>query len=319
MPWEAVATHPECEGPAVVKSDTGELVACHSSMESAQQQVAALYAQTGEGRSGSGAIDITAFWEGLAAVPNLRSAQFTDVEMVEEGKGFRYRGHAAVFDEVATLTEIPGIGTATEEIKRGAFRKVLAQPRNIPLTLEHDRDKVLATTGSRTLRLSEDAKGLAVDATLPDTSLARDLKALVDADVVKGMSFGFVAGPQSTGNWTVERRSNGIHRVLSGFKRLLDVCATWDPTYPSATAQFRSLAVQYADDPALLQQILLGAHPAQLEDGAEEEEAATTGSELEPDSAATGAAEHRNRSVAARRRALSLIVLETGGIDDHAS
>jgi hypothetical protein len=155
-----------------------------------------------------------------------------------------------------------------------------------------------------------------VEADLPDTTLARDLKALVDSDVVKGMSFGFVTGPRETGNWTVSRRDGGLHRVITGFKRLLDVCATWDPTYPSATAQFRSLAVRYAEQPELLQQILLGASP-QLEDGADEGEAVEDAGELAGEVAASGVAEHR--SVAARKRALSFIVLTTGGIDDHAS
>ena len=262
-----------------------------------------------------------AFWEGLAAVPNLRSARFTDMEMVETSTGFRYRGHAAVFDEVATIAELPGLGKATEEIKRGAFRKVLQRPDNIPLTLEHDRSKVLATTESRTLTLAEDMKGLAVDAEMPNTSLARDLKELVDADVVKGMSFGFVAGPPNAGNWTAHRTAHGIHRVLGGFKKLLDVCATWDPTYPSATAEFRSLAVKYADNPELLQQILAGAYPAQLEEGAvelEDGEPAGEASPAEPDSGAT-VEELRSLSVAARRRALSFLVLTTGGIDDNAS
>ena len=264
------------------------------------------------------------YWEGLAAIPNLRSAKFTDMEMTETATGFHYAGHAAVFDEVAVLSEqVPGLGRATEEIKRGAFRKVLQRPDNIPLTLEHDQAKVLATTGSRTLTLEEDTKGLAVDATMPKTSLARDLKELVDADVVKGMSFGFVAGPPSAGNWTAHRTADGIHRALTGFKKLLDVCATWNPTYPSATAQFRSLAVRYAEQPELLQQILAGAYQVQLEDGAEVEQAVdedTGGDELtaeDLEDTATGVAEHR--SVAARKRALSFIVLTTGGIDDHAS
>ena len=264
------------------------------------------------------------YWEGLALIPNLRSARFTDMEMTETAAGFHYRGHAAVFDEVAVLSEaVPGLGRATEEIKRGAFRKVLQRPDNIPLTLEHDPAKVLATTGSRTLTLAEDMKGLAVDAEMPNTSLARDLKALVDADVVKGMSFGFVAGPPADGNWTARRTADGIHRALTGFKKLLDVCATWNPTYPSATAQFRSMAVKYAEQPELLQQILAGAYPAQLEDGAAAEMAADdedTSAELDAEAlepAATGVAEHR--SVAARKRALSFIVLTTGGIDDHAS
>src|SRR5205807_5944358 len=141
-----------------------------------------------------------------------------------------------VFDEEAVIDEIPGIGRLTESVQRGAFRKVLQQPANIPFTLEHDPKMVYATTRSKRLKLSEDTKGLAVDADLPDTSMSRDLFAMVEADVVSGMSFGFVTGPRS--NHQVEQRTNGCHRRLLGFKKLLDVCATWDPTYPSAEAQF---------------------------------------------------------------------------------
>lgn len=252
-----------------------------------------------------------AFFDALAGIPNLRSAALSDMEMSESNSGFRFRGHAAVFDEVATLGDVPGIGQVTEEIKRGAFRKVLQQSANIPLTLEHDPHKVLATTSSKRLTLQEDTKGLAVEANLPNTSLARDLYELVQSDVVRGMSFGFVTGPQSTKNWTVERRSNGMHRVISGFKKLLDVCATWDPTYPSATAQFRSLAMQYADSPELLQQVLMGANP-QLGDGAELEEEDTVEASAEHDSA-DGVAEHR--SVAARKRELTFYLLTNGGTE----
>jgi hypothetical protein len=46
MPWKVEQGH-GCSGAtpwAVVKSDTGEKVACHASKEGAQRQVAALYA-----------------------------------------------------------------------------------------------------------------------------------------------------------------------------------------------------------------------------------------------------------------------------------
>jgi HK97 family phage prohead protease len=63
---------------------------------------------------------------------------------------------------------------------------VLQHDANIPFTLEHDENRVLATTRSKRLKLAEDTKGLAVEADLPDTTLARDLHALVEADVVDG-------------------------------------------------------------------------------------------------------------------------------------
>jgi HK97 family phage prohead protease len=264
-------------------------------------------------------MDADAFFDALAAVPNFRTAAFSDLEMVPRGKGFRFQGHAAVFDEPALIDTIPGIGKLTEEVRSGSFRTVLALGANVPLTLEHDPKVVYATTRSGRLKLTEDTKGLAVDANLPDTSAVRDLKANVDADIVRGMSFGFVAG---AGNQQIERRPSGRHRILTGFKKLLDVCATWDPTYPSAEAQFRSMTMTLADSAESVQQLLMGAYPQLQAQGTEEEGTEETdppADEPPPDgeppddgtSDDAGAAEQR--SVTAAQRRLQLLIYELGG------
>jgi HK97 family phage prohead protease len=261
-----------------------------------------------------------AFFDALAAVPNFRTAAFTDLEMKPQSKGFKFRGHAAVFDEEAVIDEIPGLGVLTESVQRGAFRKVLQQNANIPFTLEHDPKMVYATTKSGRLHLAEDTKGLAVDADLPDTSLSRDLQALVEADIVTGMSFGFVTGTRD--NHRIEQRSNGRHRILTGFKKLLDVCATWDPTYPSAEAQFRSQAMLYVNSPNDWQQLLMGAYPQLQDSGRSDEgtdEDATPADEPDaPDGDEPAVVEGddsrvaEHRSVAARKRALSLYLINAG-------
>lgn len=268
-------------------------------------------------------MDADAFFEALASVPNFRTASFRDLEMVPRGKGYRFTGHAAVFDEAALIDTIPGVGELTEEVRSGAFRSVLARGANIPLTLEHDPKIVYATTRSGRLKLAEDARGLAVDANLPDTTAVRDLKANVDADIVTGMSFGFVAG---AGNQHVERRPKGRHRVLTGFKKLLDVCATWDPTYPSAEAQFRSMTMQLADSAESVQQLLMGAYPQLQQEGTEEEgtdapeppadEPPPDGEEPDDgtrEPAGVPEEEQRSGSVTAAQRRLQLLIYETGG------
>jgi HK97 family phage prohead protease len=266
-------------------------------------------------------MDADAFFEALASVPNFRTASFNDLEMVPRGKGYRFTGHAAVFDTPALIDEIPGVGRLTEEVRRGSFTEVLRLPANIPLTLEHDPKMVYATTRSGRLKLAEDAKGLAVDANLPDTTLVRDLKANVEAGIVQGMSFGFVAG---SSNQHVERRSGGRHRVLTGFKKLLDVCATWDPTYPSAEAQFRSMSMTLADSAESVQQLLMGAYQQLQAQGTEEEGTEPTDppapepppdgeEEQEGTSDPAGVTEEERRSVAAAQRRLQLLIYETGG------
>jgi HK97 family phage prohead protease len=98
-------------------------------------------------------------------------------------KGRRLEGYAALFDTEARL------GGFTETIKPGAFNGSLS--RDIVALVDHDAGRVLARTRSKTLRLSEDARGLQFDLDLPPTSYANDVLALVERDDVGGMSFGF--------------------------------------------------------------------------------------------------------------------------------
>jgi hypothetical protein len=137
------------------------------------------------------------------------------------------------------------------------------------------------------------------------------------------MSFGFVAGARD--NFKVEQRSDGRHRLLVGFKKLLDVTATWNPTYRGAEAQFRSMTMTYADSPESLQQLLMGAYPQLQEQGNDVDgngdqapdhdiEAPDGEPEVVVESDGSGVAEQRTRSVAARRRALSLYLIEHGDI-----
>jgi HK97 family phage prohead protease len=195
----------------------------------------------------------------LDTVPNLRSAAFDEVEVGQWSEGFRFEGHAAVFDTDAD------VGNFTESVERGAFRKVLASDENIPMFYDHQRGlPLLASTRAGTLTLTEDVKGLAVVADIADTSLGRDLRVLAARGDVRAMSYGFVVG---RGNSKVEMRGVKAHRSLTGFKHLLDVSPTWDPVFRSAEGQFRSLTMQYADDPDALQQLHAGAYPQLVEQG----------------------------------------------------
>src|SRR3954465_3020474 len=91
------------------------------------------------------------YFDSLAEVPNLRSAQFTDVEMLETEKGYKFDGVAAPTGVIAEFDEF------TEEYERGSFRPFLSSCRdNIPFLHEHHPRDLLATTRSGRLRLSED-------------------------------------------------------------------------------------------------------------------------------------------------------------------
>jgi HK97 family phage prohead protease len=209
----------------------------------------------------------------------------------------------------------------------------------VPMLYEHQIGlPLLASTRSGTLRLDEDAKGLAVSADVADTSLGRDLRVLANRGDIDAMSYGFVAG---RGNSRVEFRSGKPHRTLIGFKHLTDVSPTWDPVFASAEGQFRSLAMQYVDSPESLQQLHAGVYPQLVEQGdgsvveepddnptptcqeqgcpggcdnplhvakndPEEEAEARSKSEATPDDDASGASSSR-AALAARKRRLAVM------------
>ncbi len=101
-------------------------------------------------------------------------------------KGRRLEGYAAIFNSPATIG-----GAFVETIAPGAFAASLRSGADVLGLMDHDPAKVLARTRSGTLRLSEDAHGLAFDLDLPDTQAGRDALALAERGDLGGMSFGF--------------------------------------------------------------------------------------------------------------------------------
>lgn len=247
------------------------------------------------------------FFAAYDEVPNQRSAEFADLEVSEKSGGLLFDGYAAVFGEPTDLGEF------TEEVRHGAFRRVLSTGANVPLLHEHRPEMLLASTQSGRMRLFEEPKGLRVSANLVDNDLSRRIKSLVESGDVRGMSFGFVCG---RGNSDIEARSGKPHRIIKNFKKLLDVCTTWDPAYASAEAQFRSLAMAQAESAQPLQQLLTGVYP-QLEDGVavpdDDDKADVPEDEDEPASGVSG-----TPLLAARKRRLELLTLtlEGGELDE---
>jgi HK97 family phage prohead protease len=245
------------------------------------------------------------FFDALADVPNLRSANFDDMEIKDGGNVFLFDGYSTVFNDVADF------GDFTEEVRSGAFDEVLASGVNIPMLHEHDPRELLATTKSGRLKLESDQKGLRVRARLAKTDLSSRIKALADSDDIKGMSTGFVVG---RGNHRIDMRSSKPHRAIHNFKKILDVSTTWNPAYATTEAQFRSKAMEYVNDPASWQRLLMGAFPQLGEtgddtDGTDVDERETRSTEREQEDA-TGVIA-AGRSIAARKRALSLYLLST--------
>ena len=95
-------------------------------------------------------------------------------------------GYAAVFSSLSQ-----DLGGFREQIMPGAFTTSLANQPDVRALFNHDPNLVLGRTKAGTLELAEDGTGLQWSATLPDTTVARDLAISVERGDIDQCSFGF--------------------------------------------------------------------------------------------------------------------------------
>ena len=131
----------------------------------------------------------------------------------------------------ASYNDPTAIGGFTERIAPGAFTKSLASGRDVLALLDHRADVLLGRTRSGSLKLSEDAKGLRFELSLPDTAAAREVIALAERGDLGGMSFGFVATDEAWDGDTRELRAVELHEV--------SIVQSW-PAYQSTEVNLRS-------------------------------------------------------------------------------
>lgn len=150
------------------------------------------------------------------------------IELRAEGDGRTFTGYAAVFNEPSLPLPF------TEIVQPGAFKRSLQSRNRMMLLWNHDTSNPLASTRNGSLQMVEDARGLKVTATLPDTTLGRDIAELVRTGVVDAMSFGFSVKRDS---WSADGNTRYLEDVS-----LYEVSLVSTPAYEqtSGTVSVRS-------------------------------------------------------------------------------
>ena len=159
-----------------------------------------------------------------------RSIVVDDIETraANESGAFGFKGHAAVFNRFANIG-----GFFKERIAPGAFTKTI-QEADVRFLMNHDPQYVLARSKAGTLRLSEDKRGLLVDADMAPTTYASDLSLLLERGDVSQMSFGFIAVRDE---WDESKKIP--ERTVTEAK-LFDVSVVTFPAYDGTDAALRS-------------------------------------------------------------------------------
>ena len=176
-----------------------------------------------------------------------KETRSSHVELRAEGDGRTFTGYAAVFGQPSLPLPF------TEIVQPGAFKRSLQSRNRMMLLWNHDTSNPLASTRNGSLSMVEDARGLKVTATLPDTTLGRDIAELVRTGVVDAMSFGFSVKKDS---WSQDGNTRYLEDVS-----LYEVSLVSTPAYEqtSGTVAVRSTEGLSADALAdALQKLELG-------------------------------------------------------------
>lgn len=102
---------------------------------------------------------------------------------------------------------------------------------NVSLRYNHsDQVFIAAATRNKTLQLTNDSKGLKVNAELVNTSAGRDLYEMVKTGLINKMSFAFYVGIDE---WDVQKKQ--VTRIVKEIRKLVDVSCVDFPAYPTTS------------------------------------------------------------------------------------
>jgi hypothetical protein len=153
------------------------------------------------------------------------------IEAREDGKRL-IRGHAAVFNQLSE-----DLGGFREQIAPGAFAEAI-KTDDVRALFNHNADLILGRNLAGTLKLAEDARGLAIELDPPDTQAGRDLLVSMERGDVTQMSFGFSVRPNGQ-NWGKDDTGQVVRTITR--VRLFDVSPVVYPAYPQTDVAVREL------------------------------------------------------------------------------
>jgi HK97 family phage prohead protease len=224
MPYFVSNNQSDCSGWATVKQESDgsyTTITCHDNKQDAIDQMVAV--SISEDIEPGGEVN------SRSKVKEIERRTFTvqDVEARQADDGtMRLRGYAAVFNDASVPLPFK------ETIAPGAFRKTLSETPDVRLLINHE-GLPLARTKNGTLTLTEDDRGLFMDAVIADTTEGRDLYKLVERGDVDQMSFAFRVIRQK---WNEDRSTRTLTEVSLADG---DVSVVTYPAYPTTTVEAR--------------------------------------------------------------------------------
>ncbi len=230
--YSAAKNYTLCPGdaPYAITDGNGNLIACHSVMDDAQEHMAMLDA--GDGPMGGGVL-MNADSGPVATRSGQSESRSFALPEVRENKsgGWTLFGYASTFNDPYSVTD--RYGSFTEQIRPGAWDRSINDRSATIQLLDSHGGLPYAATNSGTMRVSVDKKGLRYEADLsPRQQRAQDLADAVARGDANKMSVGMRI-PEGGDRWEEDLRS--IHDAT-----LLEISVVNRPANPNTEAGMRN-------------------------------------------------------------------------------
>lgn len=160
----------------------------------------------------------------------------TDLKVItrDDGTGAKQiQGYAILFDSLSV-----DLGGFVEIIKPTALDGV--DLSDVKLVYAHENNSILARASAGNLQTKVDDKGLFFNAELPDTTLANDVYANIQAGNLKGMSFTFNI-PTNGDTWARQKDGSLLHTVTQ-IGTITELTVTAYPAYQKTSVELKRSA-----------------------------------------------------------------------------
>lgn len=163
-------------------------------------------------------------------------------ELRMDGDLTRITGYAAVFNR-----DSHDLGGFVEQVRPGAFKRVLERGDNVLALFNHSMDNLLATSAAGSLRLKEDGTGLRYEFDLDDTDPDHQrVIAKVKRGDLRGSSFAFRTSTDTDG-WEATDTDHP-RRIVNEVSILRDVGPVTTPAYGDTENVGKALALRSLAD-----------------------------------------------------------------------
>lgn len=154
-------------------------------------------------------------------------------------------------------------GKWREIVAPGVFSKAIENAyesgRSIDFLMNHDLEKILASTSNGSLTLDEDEFGLYFTAKISETSYGKDLYVLVKDGIIKGLSFGMNVIRDA---WTFSQDNIPLRTILE--IELFEVSALKRPAYIDTYLENRGFELVDTKIPKNIEKRGYGENPAEI-------------------------------------------------------